>query len=124
MRRQFLTLLAAPLLIAAEGGGGAPMVALDPLIAPVVDNDRVTGVLLVAVTLTSDEPEFGARIEPVRPRVVEACLSAVVEEARVGVDLDRPVNAIRLASRLQTAVDALRLGKVRVLVTEISTRRG
>jgi hypothetical protein len=70
------------------------------------------------------EPGFDAKMEPVKPRVVEACLAAVVEEARVGVDLDRPVNATRLAARLQTAMDGLKLGKVRVLVTEVSTRRG
>ncbi len=121
-----MSVLVAPLLIAAgeSGSGDVAMIELDPLIAPVVDNDRVTGMLQVRVTLMPGEPGFDARMEPLKPRVVEACLAAVVEEARVGVDLDRPVNATRLAGRLQGAVDELRLGKVRVLVTEVSTRRG
>ncbi|MCA3567960.1 hypothetical protein [Bradyrhizobium sp.] len=121
-----MPLLVAPLLIAAgeSGSGDVAMIELDPLIAPVVDNDRVTGVLQVRVTLMPGEPGFDARMQPLKPRVIEACLAAVVEEARVGVDLDRPVNATRLATRLQGAVDELRLGKVRVLVTEVSTRRG
>ncbi|MCA3256181.1 MAG: hypothetical protein INF91_11265 [Alphaproteobacteria bacterium] len=126
MRRRLMPLLVAPLLIAAgeSGSGDVAMIELDPLIAPVVDNDRVTGVLQVRVTLMPGEPGFDARMQPLKPRVIEACLAAVVEEARVGVDLDRPVNATRLATRLQGAVDELRLGKVRVLVTEVSTRRG
>ncbi len=112
-------------MIAASDGGESGIVPLDAMIAPVIDGDRVTGVVRVALSLSSKTPGLAERLTPERPRVTEACLAALIEEARVGVDLDRPVNAPRLAARLQAAVDkALPVEHARVLLVEVSTRRG
>jgi hypothetical protein len=118
-------LLTAPLMLAAAEGSPSDIVPLDAMIAPVIDGDRVAGVVRVALSLSSERPGLAERLAPERPRITEACLAAVIEEARVGVDLDRPVNAPRLAVRLQSAIDkALPSEQARVLLIEVSTRRG
>lgn len=132
MRPRFARALAAlPILIVntgASGGEGkathpAPQyVALDAIVVPIVDADRLTGNFRLKITLDAGDAAAAEAMKPRLPMLRQAALGSAMDFARLHASPFMPVNAELLERDLQSAM-ATELGKGRILITEVSATR-
>lgn len=115
--------------VARAGTAGVPAdvphyVRFDPLFIPIYGDGRPEGVLAMRVAIQTTDDATRARLERLRPRLVDAFRAHLTEHARLHVDPDRPVDVRRLSAALQRA--ALRTPdeqKMQVLVLEAVAKR-
>lgn len=99
-------------------------IALDTMMAPVVDEYRLLGTLEVKLVLKVDDRDERSKLAHSKPRLVDTFNQALAEFSRLRVDPGRPVDVSRLASHLQAATDRLAPArKAQVLVLEAVVRR-
>ncbi|MFZ5746644.1 MAG: hypothetical protein ACOY45_03175 [Pseudomonadota bacterium] len=129
MRRKLMGVLSAAALIASHatafassggGSGGVNFVEMSKLSVPIVDADRIDGVLNVTIVLDAADAEAASRIDAEMPRLRSALTGAALDFARLSASGFRPVDAEQLAHDLTVAAHAAEPGVARVLIIEVS----
>lgn len=119
--------LIAGLGIAVARADTAPQppayVRFDPLILPVYVDQQAGGLLAIRLTVEATDPQARARLEALRPRLVDGWTVALVDHARIAVE---PASALDVAG-LAAISDgvARRIGGTdvaRVLVVDVAAR--
>lgn len=103
------------------GGGGAQPVAVEPVAVPIVDAGRVVGRL--DVTFMVMPGAVGpAELTRRMPVLRAAAVAALIDEASMEVSPRAPIDAARLAERLEHALHAAEPSAHAVLLIEVSAR--
>lgn len=128
-RRLFLALallLAAQPALASGGGGGSDAVfyvRFEPIIIPVFDSARVSGLVSVTVNLKVDSAEIKQVIEADRPRFINAYRLALAEVADLYISPRQPLQVARIHQAIQRATDKLHAKHpAKALIVDASVR--
>lgn len=135
MRRETLAALglaALPLpgggALASGGGAGAGeglyLVSMDEVTVPIIDSDRVNGVLTFKLVIDAGSQEAMGKLNREMPVLRSATIAAGLEFARLNASALRAVDAQRLDHDLTAALKAAEPGLVRVLIVEVEARTG
>lgn len=135
MRRETLVALglaALPLpgggALASGGGAGAGeglhLVTMDEVTVPIIDADRVNGVLRFKLVIDAGSAEVATKINGELPVLRAATVAAGLEFARLNASALRAVDAQQLDHDLTAALKVSEPGLVRVLIVEVDARAG
>jgi hypothetical protein len=103
----------------AEPFDSAPQyVKFEPIIVPVFVGERTAGLLAVHVALAAKDSSTRARLDGLRPRLVDAYTHALIAHARLNVDPLAPLDSPALESVLAEATRNVTDGNVRVLLLD------
>ncbi|WP_130325893.1 hypothetical protein [Sphingomonas sp. BK036] len=94
------------------------ILAMKPLVVPIVSSDRLDGALRVTFALTAPNEAALARLTQRLPELRAISVGEAVEFSRLHVSTQMPVDAARLRHALTTALHDS--GVASVLITEVS----
>lgn len=113
----------------ASGGGagvgeGLHLVTMEEVTVPIIDADRVNGVLRFKLVIDAGSTEMATRMNGELPVLRAATVAAGLEFARLNASALRAVDAQQLDHDLTAALKAAEPGLVRVLIVEVDARTG
>lgn len=113
----------------ASGGGAAAgerlnLVPMEEVTVPIIDADRVNGVLRFKLVIDAGTAESAAKLKGEMPVLRAATVAAGLEFARLNASALRAVDAQQLDHDLTAALKAAEPGLVRVLIVEVDARTG
>lgn len=122
-----LVLMLAPIPAWAAGGGDGTdaviYVRFEPIIIPVFDTARVSGLVSVTVNLKVGTPEDKQAIESDRPRYVNAFRLALAEVADLYINPRQPLKVTLIHQAIQRAANQLYAKHpVKALIVDASVR--
>ncbi|MDT8758501.1 hypothetical protein MZO42_07310 [Sphingomonas psychrotolerans] len=132
MRRGLATLALAVALVPlpgggaqASGGGGAGagglnLVAMDEVVVPIIEADRLSGNMRFKLVLEAHDAATAAKATAEMPALRETIVATGLEFARLNASGLRAVDAGRLDHDLNAAIKAAEPGVSRVLIVEIA----
>ena len=133
MRRGLATLALTTALVPLPGGGaqasgggggtgaaGLNLVAMDEMIVPIIEADRVAGNMRFKLVLEAHDAETAAKATAEMPALRETTVAAALEFARLNASGLRAIDAQRLDHDLNAALKAAEPGLSRVLIVEVA----
>ncbi|MBB4840154.1 hypothetical protein HNP52_003246 [Sphingomonas kyeonggiensis] len=112
----------------ASGGGaageGLHLVQMEEVTVPIIDADRVNGVLRFKLVIDAGTAETATKLNGEMPVLRAATVAAGLEFARLNASALRAVDAQQLDHDLTAALKAAEPGLVRVLIVEVDARTG
>ncbi|WHU04784.1 hypothetical protein [Sphingomonas sp. NIBR02145] len=112
----------------ASGGGaageGLHLVPMEEVTVPIIDADRVNGVLRFKLVIDAGTAEAATKLNGEMPVLRAATVAAGLEFARLNASALRAVDAQQLDHDLTAALKAAEPGLVRVLIVEVDARTG
>lgn len=86
---------------------GPVFVRFEPIIVPVLEDNRVAGLMSVTVNLEVTSPADKDSIEAERVRYIDAFTRVLIQFGQVWADPYRPVNVNRMNAQLQQAASRI-----------------
>jgi hypothetical protein len=107
---------------AAAAGEGLHLVPMEEVSVPIIDADRVNGVLHFKLVIDAGSDEVATKINGEMPVLRAAIVAAGLEFARLNASALRAVDAQQLDQDLTAALKQAEPGLARVLIVEVEAR--
>ncbi|WP_010219790.1 hypothetical protein [Sphingomonas sp. PAMC 26621] len=100
--------------------GTPQLVAMAPIIVPIVGSDRLDGALHLKLVLAAADATALARLTKRAPALRAVSVAGAIEFSRLYASTRTPVDAVRLRAALTTALRAEDAGIAEILIVEVS----
>ncbi|WP_033921460.1 hypothetical protein [Sphingomonas sp. 37zxx] len=113
-------------LSGSAADGAAPsqlppqLVALAPVVVPIIGLGQIEGALRVKLVLAANDAEGLVRLTERLPALRAATIGSTIEFARLYASARAPVDAVRLRAELTTALKAENKDVADILIVEVS----
>ncbi len=108
----------------AGTGGGLHLVTMEEVTVPIIDADRINGVLRFKLVIDAGSAEAATKMNADMPVLRSATVAAGLEFARLNASALRAVDAQQLDHDLTAALKQAEPSLVRVLIVEVDARTG